>query len=306
MQAPATLAKVSSATSIHWNYLLPILSVHLLALLVFLPWLFSWSGVALMLLGVHLFGTLGINLCYHRLLTHRSLKTPKWFERCLTTLAVCSLQDTPVRWVATHRLHHQHSDDADDPHSPHDGVLWSHMGWLFRPNPSLRTLNFYYKYARDIIADPYYLYLEKHPFSPVWIYLTHASLFYFAGLLVGRWLGGDWNSGLQLSASWLVWGVFARTVLVWHITWSVNSLTHVFGYRTYSTDENSRNNWLVALIAGGEGWHNNHHHDPTSASVQHQWWEFDLTYYTIVLLKSVGLATDVILPRRKNTLHIPP
>ena len=94
-----------------------------------------------------------------------------------------------------------------------------------------------------------------------------------------------------------MWGVFVRTVLVWHQTWSVNSLSHVFGYRTYETKENSRNNWLVALIAAGEGWHNNHHHDPVSASVQHRWWEFDPTYYCICLLAKLGLAHDIVLPR---------
>jgi fatty-acid desaturase len=103
--------------------------------------------------------------------------------------------------------------------------------------------------------------------------------------------------GLQLGASWLVWGVYVRTVLVWHITWSVNSLTHLFGYRTYATDEDSRNNWLVAVLANGEGWHNNHHHDPASASVQHKWWEFDATYCMILVLEKLGLATDVIKPR---------
>ena len=103
--------------------------------------------------------------------------------------------------------------------------------------------------------------------------------------------------------SWMVWGVLVRTVLVWHQTWSVNSLSHLFGYRTYVTGENSRNNWLVALIAAGEGWHNNHHHDPVSASVQHRWWEFDLTYYCICSLSWLGLASDIILPRHIRKAH---
>ena len=100
-----------------------------------------------------------------------------------------------------------------------------------------------------------------------------------------------------MAVSWLVWGVYVRTVLVWHITWSVNSLTHLFGYRTYATGEDSRNNWFVGLVAMGEGWHNNHHHDPASASVQHRWWEIDPTYYVILLLEKLGLASDVIRPR---------
>ena len=290
-------AIVSQRGAIHWPYLVPILSVHLFALLAFVPWLFSWVGVVAMLAGVHLFGTLGINLCYHRLLTHRSLSVPKWLEHTFTTLALCCLQDTPIRWVATHRLHHTHSDDASDPHSPQDGFYWCHMGWLFRRNPALRSLAFYEKYARDLLCDPYYLFLERHPAAIVWIYLLQAALFYLIGFGAGWVTGGTALAGVQLGLSLMVWGVFVRTVLTWHITWSVNSLTHCFGYRNYVTDEHSRNNWFVALVAAGEGWHNNHHHDAASASVQHRWWEFDLTFYTIVALERMGLARNVIRPR---------
>jgi stearoyl-CoA desaturase (delta-9 desaturase) len=222
---------------------------------------------------------------------------PRWLERTLVTIALCSLEDTPCRWVANHRLHHRHSDEQPDPHSPRDGVLWAHMGWLFSWVPQRRSWAFFEQYARDLLADGYYRWLERNPFAILVIYVAHAAVFASAGLLVGRWTGGDWSHGMQLAASWLVWGVFLRTVLVWHITWSVNSLTHLFGYRSYATDEDSRNNWFVAVVAMGEGWHNNHHHDPASASVQHRWWEVDVTYYLIVLLQRLGLASEVILPR---------
>jgi stearoyl-CoA desaturase (delta-9 desaturase) len=225
------------------------------------------------------------------------VKVPLWLERMLATIALCCLEDTPARWVATHRLHHVHSDKPEDPHTPRDGVSWSHVGWLFRRSPDRRTLSFLDKYARDILADRYFRFLERHPTSTLWIYLAHAAIFALAGLLVGRLVGGDWTHGVQLGVSWLVWGAFVRTVRVWHMTWSVNSMSHLFGYRTYDTGEDSRNNWFVALVAAGEGWHNNHHHDPASASVQHQWWEIDLTYYEILLLKRLGLATDIIQPR---------
>jgi stearoyl-CoA desaturase (delta-9 desaturase) len=291
----ATIAhtRLSPARAVHWEYLVPIASVHLLACLVVVPWCFSWSGVILAAIGTNFFGTLGINLCYHRLLSHRSLVVPRWLERTLVTIALCSLEDTPCRWVANHRLHHRHSDEQPDPHSPRDGVLWAHMGWLFSWVPQRRSWAFFEQYARDLLADGYYRWLERNPFAILVIYVAHAAVFASAGLLVGRWTGG----GMQLAASWLVWGVFLRTVLVWHITWSVNSLTHLFGYRSYATDEDSRNNWFVAVVAMGEGWHNNHHHDPASASVQHRWWEVDVTYYLIVLLQRLGLASEVILPR---------
>ena len=103
--------------------------------------------------------------------------------------------------------------------------------------------------------------------------------------------------GLQFGTSLLVWGALVRTVVVWHITWSVNSLSHLFGYKNHDTDDHSTNNWLVALLTVGEGWHNNHHHDPASASNQHRWWEFDITYYEIKLLEKLGLASKVIPPR---------
>ncbi len=294
----SVLAPARNERAVYWQYVLPIATVHVLALLAFAPWLFSWSGVALAIAGNYVFGTLGINLCYHRLLTHRSLRVPKWLERSFATLAICCLQDTPVRWVATHRLHHNHADDVDhDPHTPHDDFLWGYVGWLFRKNPALHTLSFLEKYARDLLADPYYRSYERNPWKQVWVYLLHAALFVVAGLAVGAWTGGTWEAALQLAASWLVWSVFVRTVAVWHITWSVNSLAHLFGYRSHATDEQSRNNWLVAILAAGEGWHNNHHWDPASASVQFRWWEFDLTYYVIRALGLLGLATDIVPPR---------
>jgi stearoyl-CoA desaturase (delta-9 desaturase) len=124
-------------------------------------------------------------------------------------------------------------------------------------------------------------------------------LFFLVGLGIG-WLTGGAGEGLRFGLSLLVWGVILRTVVVWHITWSVNSLTHLFGYSTYETGDHSRNNWFVALITVGEGWHNNHHHDPASGSNQHRWWELDVTYYELKLLEKLGLARDVVLPRHRR------
>ncbi len=287
----------AASSGIHWEYLLPIGAVHLLSLLAVLPSCFSWSGLVIMLAGPIVFGTLGINLCYHRLLAHRSLAVPLWLEHTLAMLALCCLEDTPARWVANHRLHHRHSDDPEDPHSPRDGFAWSHFGWLFRRAPQRRSFAFFEKYARDILSDDFYRGLELRPTSTLWIYLGQVAVFGLAGLVTGFLATRSSSQALHLAASWIVWGVFVRTVLVWHITWSVNSLTHVFGYRSHETGEDSRNNWFVAVVAMGEGWHNNHHHDAASASVQHRWWEIDVTYYIILLLERLGLATDVIRPR---------
>jgi stearoyl-CoA desaturase (delta-9 desaturase) len=276
---------------VNWPYAIVIAAIHALALLALWPWLFSWSGLIVMVLSVHLFGQ-GINLCYHRILAHKSAKLPKWLEHALVVLALCTLQDTPGRWVATHRYHHCHSDEQPDPHSPLVSFLWSHIGWLLVRNDA-NSISLYAKYAPDILRDRFYMSLEK---SPAWvlIYPLHAIPFFVAGAAVGWAIGG---SPLQLGLSWLVWGVLVRTVVVWHITWSVNSLTHMFGYTNYKSDDHSKNNWLVGILAVGEGWHNNHHHDPVSASNQHRWWEIDITYYYILLLKGLGLARDVIPPK---------
>jgi stearoyl-CoA desaturase (delta-9 desaturase) len=286
-----------------WAYAIPIVVIHTLALLAFWPWLFEWSSVVVMLIGVHVFGQ-GINIGYHRLLAHRSFRTPKWVEHAFVLLALCSLEDTPSRWVANHRYHHKHSDDEPDPHSPLVSFLWSHIGWLMFKNNDMHSMSAFQKYASDLLRDPFYFKLEKRPTLAFWAYLAHAGLFFLVGLLIGALTApagtSAWWAGYQYGLSLLVWGVIVRTVVVWHITWSVNSLTHLFGYRSYDSDEHSTNNWLVAILSVGEGWHNNHHHDPASASNQHRWWELDLSFYEIKLLEKLGLASKVLPPRHKR------
>ncbi|MCX5658229.1 MAG: fatty acid desaturase [Planctomycetota bacterium] len=286
------------ARQLRWEYALPIGLVHLAALLACLPWLFTWAGLLLFVLGVPLFGQ-GINLCYHRLLAHRSFSVPPWFEHLLVILAICSLEDTPIRWVTTHRLHHVRSDEQRDPHSPLVSFFWGHVGWLLFLNRDTHSLTAFQTYARDLAGDRFYRRLESVPWLSLAIYVAHALLLAAAGAGMMLLAGGDRNAAVQMGLSVLVWGVLLRTVAVWHVTWSVNSLTHLFGYRSYDTSDNSRNNWLVGLLGSGEGWHNNHHHDPTSATVQHRWWEIDLTYYAIRLLAAVGLAKEIV-PRREQ------
>ncbi|MCI0655994.1 MAG: fatty acid desaturase, partial [Acidobacteria bacterium] len=213
--------------TLRWPYAIAIGAIHLAALLAVVPWLFSWTGLIAMLLGVHVYGY-GINLCYHRLLAHRSAKVPKWLERSLVVLALCSMQDTPGKWVAMHRYHHNHSDEQPDPHSPLVTFLWAHVGWLMVHNAGTHNVGTYRKYAGDVLQDPFYLYLEKN-FLWVWIYVAHALLYFAIGFAIGNATGGL-VAGLQFGLSLLVWGVILRTVGVWHITWSVNSVTHMFGY----------------------------------------------------------------------------
>lgn len=282
-----------------WRYLISLVLLHLLALLIFVPYFFSWAGVITFIVAHHLIGSVGICVGYHRLLTHRGFTCPKWLEHFLALLGVCSLQDTPARWVAVHRQHHQHSDDRPDPHSPFVNFFWSHCGWLIVKSRDHINVNRYEHLARDVLKDPFYLRLERK-FTWLWVYIAHAALFYFAGLLIGWLTSGDLMSGVQLGGSLLVWGVFFRTVEVWHATWAVNSAAHKWGYQNYKTGDNSRNNWLVSMFAGGEGWHNNHHADQVSARHGHRWWEFDFSWAVIRLLEAVGLAKDVKHPNKRT------
>jgi stearoyl-CoA desaturase (delta-9 desaturase) len=275
-----------------------IVGYHALALLACVPWLFSWSGLALAVAGLYIFGTLGINIGFHRLLTHRGFACPRWLEKTLTILGACCWQGTPMNWVAIHRMHHHHPDDAEDPHSPRMGFFWSHMGWFLMYDPKIWNIATYDRYARDMLRDRF----QKNVQRPrIWrfIHAVQWSSFLVAGLAVGAFASGTWLGAVQVGLSWLVWGVFVRTVAVWHITWSVNSFTHVWGYRNFETRDDSRNNWVVGLISNGEGWHNNHHAQPRSAAHGMRWWELDVSYLTIRLLEMVGLAWDVVRPRRE-------
>lgn len=289
-----------------WGYITNISIIHALSLFAFVPWLFSWTGLVLCLAGLPFYGILGITLGYHRLLTHQGLIVPKWLERTFALLGVCCLQDTPARWVAIHRLHHRHSDRQPDPHSPLVNFFWSHMGWVLVQNREHSRISFFEKYARDILRDPLYFALERN-LAWFWVYWLHAMIYPLVGTFAGRLLTGTWWGGLQFGLSLLVWGVFVRTVAIWHITWSVNSVTHVIGYRNYETNDDSRNHWLIALLAHGEGWHNNHHADQRAAAHGHRWWEYDLTFTVVRLLEAVGLAKNVVRPRiwRKKEAKLP-
>ena len=279
---------------VDWMAVGVVLGIHLLALAALSSWFFSWTGVVAGAVGCYVFGTLGINLGFHRLLSHRSFKCPLWFEHLLVLLGVCSLQKTPGQFVATHRAHHQHSDEDGDPHSPLVTFFWGHMGWVLVNSPERTNASMYDRYARDVFRDPFYFRLERQ-FLWLWLYGLHALLFGLAGFTIGWFrFGGSLTAAVQLGMSLLVWGVFVRTVFVWHVTWSVNSIGHVWGYRTYETRGNSRNSLLIGLLSNGDGWHNNHHADQRAASHGHKWWEFDVTHITLLGLRQIGLAWDLI------------
>ncbi len=247
---------------------------HVLALLA--PWFFSWSALGVAIFLHWLCGSIGICLAYHRLLAHRSLQVPKWLEYILVTIGSLALQGGPIFWVSGHRLHHAHSeDDLKDPHSANKGFWWSHMLWLIYKNEAFFNYDQYRKSAPDIDRDPYYRWLNRN------FLLLQVAL----GILLYA-LGG-W--------SFVVYGIFVRAVTLWHCTWFVNSATHFWGYSSFDSQDRSLNLWWVGILAYGEGWHNNHHANPRVAKAGQRWWEIDMTWWFIQLLRALGLARKVVM-----------
>ncbi len=286
---------IAAAPRIRWNNIAALALIHGLASLALLPWFFSWTGVALAALGIYGFGTLGISIGYHRLLTHRGLVCPRWLEYALTILGTCCAQDSPAIWVAIHRRHHQTSDGEADPHSPIGNFFWGYVGWLLVKQEGLDPKTLLDRYARDLMRDPFHAWLER---SDNWIKIVIGSwlVFFAAGALAALLLGGGRHDAIQFGFSLMIWGALLRTAIVLHITWFANAADHLWGYRNYETADNSRNSLFISLLTNGEGWHNNHHADPRSANHGHKPGEFDLSWQTIRLLMRLRLARDVILP----------
>jgi stearoyl-CoA desaturase (delta-9 desaturase) len=274
-------------------FLITLIVIHFMALFAVLPYLFAWWGIPLVLVGNFIFGSLGINLGYHRMLTHKAATFPRWLERFFVLCGVCSLEGSPLWWVCVHRIHHQHSDHEGDPHSPQEHFFWGHMEWIYTPDPRQRLLGTFEKYVPDLLADPFLRWLHRGN-KWVMVYLLHALAIGVLGFGLGFLIANTNERAVQLGLQIFVWCVVVRTVYVWHITWLVNSASHRWGYRNYGTSDRSRNNWFVALLTNGEGWHNNHHATPRACSQGHRWWELDLTYSFVRLLQVVGLARDVV------------
>ncbi|MFM8572344.1 MAG: acyl-CoA desaturase [Pirellula sp.] len=288
--------------TVYWPYALSLLAVHLLGILAFFPSLFSWSGLVVAIATHILFDGLGVSIGYHRLLTHRGFECPKWLEHFIALCGICTLQDSPARWVAVHRMHHQHSDHQPDPHSPWVDFLWGHVGWLLFVDRRHDGVVHFERYARDLLRDPFYFRLERK-LVWFWIYLAHAAAIVLVGYLFGLATTGRNSDALLLAASWFTWGVIARTIFTLHVTWAVNSVCHTWGYRNYETRDRSTNSWWVAFFTFGEGWHNNHHADQRSAQHGHRWFELDPSWWFINLMARVGLAWNLIGPRQ--ALHAP-
>jgi fatty-acid desaturase len=253
-------------------------SIHIGSLAAFWPGFFGWNGVLIMVVLAYLTGALGITLCYHRALTHRSLRLRKPFEYFLAVCGTLALQGDPICWVAVHRKHHAHADHEGDPHSIQHGFKWAHVEWIYRHNTALPSAEEAAHFAPDLCAEPFYRVLA-------WMSLPLQVVLGLVLFAIGGW-------------SFVVWGIFVRLVLMYHATWLVNSAAHMLGYRTFRTDDQSRNCWWVALLSFGEGWHNNHHAFPFSARHGLRWFEIDMTWWHVKLLTFLNLADHVKTPSR--------
>jgi len=234
---------------------------------------FSWQNLAACLIVMWIAGSWGIGLGYHRLLTHRGFKAPRWLERFLAVCGTLALQSGPIAWVTTHRVHHAFTETDRDPHSPRNGSYWAHIGWIFRGTAQNQPETAVQRYSPDLIRDPFLRFLENYYFVTPMV------------VAVALFAIGGWQMAF--------WGIFTRTVLAWHSTWLVNSATHLWGKRRFETRDDSRNNGFVAAITFGEGWHNNHHAYPRSARHGLVWHEIDPNWIQIWLLEKLGLITDV-------------
>jgi stearoyl-CoA desaturase (Delta-9 desaturase) len=238
---------------------------------------FSWHAFAVALFLYWMCTGLGISMGYHRLHTHRSYQMPLALEYFLAVCGALTLEGGPIFWVATHRIHHQKSDRPGDPHSPRDGGWWAHMGWLLVGENKHSNTPLLSKYAPDLMQDRFYVLLDNYH----WVPMIVLGVLLFA-------IGG---------VPFVLWGICLRVVVGLHCTWLVNSATHMWGSRRFETRDDSRNNWLIALITSGEGWHNNHHAHPTSARHGLTWYEFDLSWIQIRMLKFFGIAKSVRVAR---------
>lgn len=265
---------------INWGPAIWLIVMHAVALTA--PWTFTWSALILMVTLHWVTGSIGICLGFHRLLTHTGFIVPQWLRRSIAVVGTLAGEGGPVLWTANHRRHHAFSDQEGDPHSPQDGTWWSHMFWLAFTTHSGDVDSYLKRWAPDLAKDRFMMGLEKW-FLP--LHIVAAVAITAIGYAFGGW---------PLALSFFVWGVALRMVLVLHVTWAVNSASHLWGYRNYKTRDDSRNLWWVAVTAYGEGWHNNHHAHPRLAQHGHKWWEFDITYQLIRFMRAVGLAKDVV------------
>jgi len=259
----------------------------------YIGWM-NWFYLGMLVIGWILTG-MGITVGFHRLLTHRSFDTFGWVRAFWMAMGSLAVEGSPLVWCAVHRKHHELSDKHGDPHSPHlhgegwwnrfKGFVHSHSGWLFTPHwvkdDSVR-------YVPDLVKEPMLVWVDKLYY--LWVLASLGIPAVIGGLVMMSWQGALLG---------FIWGGLARIFVVHHITWSINSISHIFGKKEYRSNDESRNNLLCGVLGHGEGWHNTHHAFPTSARHGLEWWQFDSSWLAIRGMEILGLAWNVRLPSQK-------
>lgn len=266
---------------VDWIRILPFIGTHLMCLgVIWVGW--SWIAVlvAVLLYAIRMFAITGF---YHRYFSHKTFKTNRFWQFIFAVLGSSAAQRGPLWWAAHHRHHHRHSDEEDDRHSPHQhGLLWSHMLWFTNRSNYQTQIH----YVKDLAKYPELRFIDRHDMLvPV---LLGTALFFF-GVTLNFFFPQLGTNGMQM----LIWGFFISTVVLFHGTCTINSLSHMMGTRRYETGDHSRNSLLLALITFGEGWHNNHHYYPNATRQGFYWWEVDITYYVLRGMATLGIIRDL-------------
>lgn len=277
----ANIAVDNNPEKIEFLRILPFILLHLACFTVFFVGVSATALIiAVLLYALRMFAITGF---YHRYFAHKAFKTSRFVQFIFAFLAASSAQRGPLWWASHHRHHHANSDKPEDSHSPvQRGFFWSHISW-FLTNKNFNSKN---ERVKDLLVYPELKFLDRFDvIAPLFL----ATSLYLFGVVLENYAPHLHTSGLQL----LVWGFVISTIVLYHMTFTVNSLAHVWGKRRFNTSDQSRNNSLIALLTLGEGWHNNHHHFPSAARQGFYWWEIDLTYYGLKILSALGLIWDL-------------
>ena len=274
-------ALITSGKEIDWMRVIPFIILHLSCFMIFFVG-FSWTAfvVCISLFAIRMFAITGF---YHRYFSHKTFRTSRFVQCLFAMIGATAVQRGPLWWAAHHRGHHMHSDTTEDKHSPKEhGFIWSHMGWFLTKSNFVTNT----KLIRELIRFPELRIIDR--FDLLMPLALSISL-WVIGYYLEQYEPSLHTNGFQL----FIWGFSVSTIMLYHATFLVNSVAHQWGKKRYETKDTSRNNFLIAILTFGEGWHNNHHHYPGSARQGFYWWEIDLTYYVLKCLAMMGIIWDV-------------
>ncbi len=274
-------ALITSGKEIDWMRVIPFIILHLSCFMIFFVG-FSWTAfvVCMSLFAIRMFAITGF---YHRYFSHKTFRTSRFVQCLFAMIGATAVQRGPLWWAAHHRGHHMHSDTTEDKHSPKEhGFIWSHMGWFLTKSNFVTNT----KLIRELIRFPELRIIDRFDLlMPLALSISLWGLGYY----LEQYEPSLHTNGFQL----FIWGFSISTIMLYHATFLVNSVAHQWGKKRYETKDTSRNNFLIAILTFGEGWHNNHHHYPGSARQGFYWWEIDLTYYVLKCLAMMGIIWDV-------------